>query len=339
MNSVQCKQDATLDCCARIRNFCVAICRLLSKATDPVNLRNLDLNLLLVFDTVYATRSNTRAALKLGVTQSAVSNALRRLRAHLNDALFERRGNDYVPTPRAERLAPAIRGALHAIEASIELEDAFDPLGSDRIFSMVLPDPLETRILAPMINLVTDNGYGIGFDIAPGADQNVAETLSSKRADVAIVPNPMHETDINSAYLFDEDMCLVCRAGHPEFADRDEFTLDDMPQVRLVSLHENLRLGTHDEQEFREKRIARTITCTVTRHWSLPAIVASTDLFATLPRSMAEAVRDRFSLKVFDFPIERPAQQWHLVWHRDSDLDQGHKWLRDCIKTVVAGTL
>jgi len=301
-----------------------------------VSLRRLDLNLLLVFDTVYATRSNTRAAEKLGVTQSAVSNALRRLREHLDDALFERKGGDYVPTPRADRLAPAVRQALQAIETSIDVGQGFDPVTSDRVFSLLLPDSIELQLLPPLISDVADRGYGIAFRTAPLFHVDIAETLASRRADFAIVPNPIHDAHVTSAYLFDEDVCLVCRAGHPEFGEAESFSLTDMPRVRLASLDESLRRTTHTESEMREKQVARTMTCTVTRLWSLPGLVARTDLFAVLPRSMAESLRTAFGLKLFDLPLERPAQQWHLVWHRDCEHDPGHRWMKERIKGVFA---
>ena len=84
-----------------------------------MNLRKMDLNLLLVFNTVYETRSNTKAAQRLGLTQSAVSNALGRLRGHLGDPLFERKGADFVPTETARKLAPEISAALRAIERTL----------------------------------------------------------------------------------------------------------------------------------------------------------------------------------------------------------------------------
>ena len=102
-----------------------------------MNLRQLDLNLLLVFDAIYESGSNTKAGEKLGLTQSAVSNALRRLRDHLGDPLFERQGGDFVATPEAKRLAPVVREALRSLEQTIAPAGDFDPVASDRRFRLL----------------------------------------------------------------------------------------------------------------------------------------------------------------------------------------------------------
>ncbi|MCB1480447.1 MAG: LysR family transcriptional regulator [Rhodobiaceae bacterium] len=293
-----------------------------------MNLRQLDLNLLLVFDTVYATRSNTKAAEKLGLTQSAVSNALRRLRQHLDDPLFERQGGDFVPTAEADRLAPIIRQALRSLEQSISNAGDFDPVASNRAFSLLMPDSIELIAVPPLIKQFRENGYGMRLETAPLFGTNAREALLTKRFDFVFLPNPMQENAIHSAYLFDEDPCMICRADHPEFAERDTFQLEDMSRVGLVNLPEEVRRVTHMEHEIRAKNIARNVVCTVSRLWSIPAIVSRTDLFAAIPRTMAESLAPEYGFKIFDFPLERPTHHWHMMWHEDLEADPAHSWLR-----------
>lgn len=299
-----------------------------------MNLRSLDLNLLLVFDTVYATRSNTKAAEKLGLTQSAVSNALKRLRMHLSDPLFERQGQNFVPTAEADRLAPVVRAALSSIEQTIGGENDFDPVESSRKFSLVLPDSMEAVILVPLIRKVRDSGFGLRFRTAPLFGIDMREALLSRKADFAFLPNPIHDDKIRSSYLFDEEACIVMRRDHPVYGNRDRFTLKDMSEVGLVSLADEVRRITHLEHELKANRINRNIVCTVSRLWSIPNIVANTDLVAAIPRTMAETLAGMFNLKLFDLPLDRPIHHWHMMWNEELDLDPAHRWLQQEIRAL-----
>lgn len=292
-----------------------------------MNLRHLDLNLLLVFNAVYKTGSNTKAGAQLGLTQSAVSNAIRRLREHLGDPLFERRGANYSPTTEAHRLAPVVDEALKALEQSLAHEDAFDPASSERRFSIVMPDPCEISVLTPLIRRVTQLGWGIGLDMIPLIGAQPVRDLLERRYDLAILPNPVMEDKIATAYLFEEDPVFIVRKDHPLLKDRDVLTKEDMAQIGLVALSEEMRRQTHLEHELRAKQVKRRHVVTVTRLWSIPHIVASTDLAGAVTASMAAAMADRFDLRVLPMPIARPKHHWHLLWHEDASSDQALAWL------------
>jgi len=256
------------------------------------------------------------------------------LREHLGDALFERRGLDFVPTAEAERLAPVVRKALRSLEQSIGALDAFDPVASDRTFFLTMPDSLETPVLTALIRTVRENGYGVKFSVRPLFGVDPKEALMSRAADLVFLPHPMHDNHITSAYLFDEDACIICRADHPVLSQRDSFTLKDMATVGLVNLAEEVRRITHVEHEMRAKQINRNIVCTVSRLWSIPGIVATTDLCAAIPRTMAEDLAGRFNLAIFDLPLERPTHHWHMMWHEDQTDDPAHTWLRRQIQDI-----
>lgn len=300
-----------------------------------VNLRQLDLNLLVVFDTVYTTRSNTRAAERLGLTQSAVSNALRRLREHIDDPLFVREGSLFSPSPEAHRIAPIIRQALDAIEHSLGDMESFDPRQRAREFRIALPDSLEEIVLVPLIRNAREKGHIISFRTTPLFQADVRSKLLDNALDFGFLPNSIHDEQIQSAYLFDEDACIISSADHAVFAQRDTFSLEDMSQAGLCSLTEEVRRLTHVESEMQAKAVKRNIVCTVSRLWSIPAIVGSTDLIAAVPRSMAEANKERYNLKIFDLPLERPTHHWHLVWNRELSSDPALIWFREAVLAIV----
>jgi len=301
-----------------------------------MNLRTLDLNLLLVFNAVYTDRSMTRAAQTLGMTQPAVSNALGRLRKHLGDPLFQRAGQGMEPTAEARRLAPALRDALKAIETVVSAGQEFDPTTSTREFSMIMSDALEPLIMGPLLQLRSTQSLSVRFSLQPLHRAEFNRSISSKDVDLGFFVIPMHEAHVRSSYLFSDTSTIVVRQDHPTFGDREQFTVDDLFSAPFVALSEDLRKITHIDQETRALGRSRQIACTTQRVWSLPYLAANSDLVAVLPTTMAESLSDKLALKLFEPPIDIPPQTWYMAWHDDFENDQGHAWLRATIRQITA---
>ncbi len=301
-----------------------------------MNLRHLDLNLLRVFDAVYRTGSNTKAGGELGLTQSAVSNAIRRLREQLNDPLFERSNGVYGATAEAHRLAPVIRDALKTLEQTLAPGAEFDPGSSSRRFSMIIPGPIELLIMPPLIREVTENAYGVGFDLYPMAGASPVKDLLERKVDFAFLPNPVLEDNICSDYLFDDDAVVVARRDHPLLGNLNELTKEDMARVGLVTLTDEMRKMTHLEHELRAARVNRRFVATVSKLSSIPNIVATTDLAGALPRLMAEDVAKRFDLKLLPLSVDRPTHHWNMIWHEAAREDEAMTWLRARICALFA---
>lgn len=300
-----------------------------------MNLRKLDLNLLLVFDTVYKTRSNTKAAEQLGLTQSAVSNALKRLREHLDDPLFQRDGQDFVPTPEADRLAPIVRDALGALEQSISTDRNFDPRESKRQFSFIMPDSMELLILPELFELFRNEQLGVRIKTQPYFGENVQQAVSEKKFDLGFLPNSVVQDGTNSAYLMDEDGCIIARADHPKYLNHSHFSLEDMAKADLIAIDDNIRRHSHIDQELKSKGVVRNHVCLVPRLWSIPYMVANSDLVGAIPRNMAQKLARPLNLRIFELPIQRPTHHWHMFWQQDFEHDPGHIWMRSQILKIV----
>ncbi len=301
-----------------------------------MNLRKLDLNLLLVFDAIYADRSVTNAAHKLGMTQPAVSNALKRLREHLGDALFERSGQGVEPTQEARRLAPVIRSALEDIERTLSLGEDFDPATSKREFGMIVPDAIETIIMQPLVTLALEKMPGIRYAMRPLDLDSLSRSVVSKDVELAFFVAPIHEPHVSSVFLMSESSCVIARADHPVFGERDAITEDEFFTCGFVALPAEMRRITHLERESRARGRSRRIVCTAKRLWSIPFMVASTDLIGALPLSMAQSIAPKLNLKIFDLPLNAPPDNWYMIWHSDYDHDPAHRWLRETIRAVAA---
>ncbi|XYK81294.1 MAG: LysR family transcriptional regulator [Labrenzia sp.] len=301
-----------------------------------MNLRNLDLNLLRIFHSVYVTRSNTETANTLGLTQPAISNALRRLRDHLSDPLFVRKGSDYTPTPEADRLAPVVSEILKSLERTLGgAADTFDPCTSARTFILAIPDALEPLVLPGLANIIQSGNLGVKFRIQPIFGFDLKSELISGDLDLALLPHATHYTGLTSVYLRDEVACIIARPDHPLFGHKSEFTLHDLATAELVGLEETVRRITNLEQEVRSQKIERNFVCLVNRMWSIPHIVSTTDLVGAVSRTMADSLADTYGFKIFDMPIRRPAHHWHMTWSETREQDLGHAWFRTQIGDLV----
>ena len=152
-----------------------------------MNFRNLDLNLLRVFDAIHAEGSTTQAAARLGLTQPAVSNALNRLRQQLGDPLFERGPSGMEPTPAARRIAPVLSDALRSLERSLGADQEFDPATSTREFRMIVPEALELMLVHPLLTRAAAMP-GITFRLLPVNSPGYKDMVMSREADIAIFP-------------------------------------------------------------------------------------------------------------------------------------------------------
>lgn len=302
-----------------------------------MNLRNLDLNLLLVFEAVYSERSITKAAQKLALTQPAVSNALNRLRAHLDDPLFERRGKGIAPTQEASRLAPVVYKALKSIEISLENKGAFEPESSVINFKIMMSDAVEQSVMHPLIQKTVLNWPGISYTLLPIAPQSLRQQVLEKEAHMAVFVTPINDDVIRSSHLFSTEVCVIARSDHPELGDKNNLTEDEFYNSDWVLIGEALRRSSSFHQEAKATGRSRRIVCEASRMMSLPYMVAESDLIAVVTRPMAEAFREKLNLKLFDIPFTAPEETWHMIWHNDYTDDEAHRWLRRQMKAIGSG--
>ena len=286
----------------------------------PASLEQLDLNLLRTFDVVYRERNLTRAARRLYVSQSAVSHALARLRAQLDDPLFVRRAPGVVPTPFAERLAPGIDEALRVLRRALERED-FDPARDLRRVSLAMHDELEPVLLPPLVARLRALAPGVHVECVRLDRISLERDLAAGRVDLALDALQAVGPDVRHAVMGADGLCVLSRrrraldgprylaAGHVAVSSRRTGpTVEDM----LLS-----RIGH-----------ARTVVVRCRRYEAACRIVAESDLLLTAPRLHAQAIAARLGLVVRRVPFELPPLERHLYWHRQVETDPRSQWLR-----------
>ena len=298
-----------------------------------MNIKDLDLNLLRLFDAVWRTRSVSLAARQLGMSQPAASQGLARLRSMLGDALFERSGTGVRPTPRADRLAQAVQSALGTIEEALNTSQVFDPLRSARVLRVHLSDIGEARFLPDLVLALQRLAPGMRLEAMPLAHDKIGAALDNGQLDMAIGFLPEVSETLQQPLLTDRYVVLM-RQGHPVARRWAELQASgnahaDALQALLAEL-EFAAVRTHadtlrilDLMQWRHR-----LRLTVSHFLSLPGIVNSSDLAVLMPHNFAQgfAVAGALAIIEPDLPLRDFTVSMH--WSQRFDKDPGLQWLR-----------
>lgn len=308
-----------------------------------------DLNLLRVLDAVLVERSVTRAGRKLGLSQSAVSHALGRLRYALGDELLVRGPNGMRPTPRALELGPQVNTALAQLQAALAPKH-FDPATQERRFPIVAGAYACAVVIPQLVERLTEIAPGCQLDIH-ATSFDMLDRLEAGAADFviggAISPPPRFLCE----EIFSEDLAWVVRAGHP-LARADEVTLEMLaatPQVVIKrrpiadqdDRHRIVASARWEESDTYEAALAAAglphrIGVTVPDTYTALVVVSRTDMAATIPRGLALRSAQSGRLAFIDPPYDAPEVSLQLVAMRERLNDPAIRWMRDLITEAAA---
>ena len=310
-----------------------------------MNIKDLDLNLLRLFDAVWRTRSVSRAAELLDLSQPAASQGLARLRRLLGDALFVRSGGGVAPTPRAERLALAVQSALATLEVALNESEVFDPLQARKTFRMHLSDIGEARFLPELMALLRREAPGARLEAAPLPHDEIGAALDSGRIDVAIGYLPV-VADTQRVPLLSDRYIVLLRTGHP-FAAQCRSALGPQGDgdergastgLALLAGLDFAAVRTHSDtlRILQLLQLEGRLRLTTAHFLSLPAIVRASDLGVLMPRSIAQGFAVHGGLEIIepDFPLCDFTVSLH--WSRRFEADPGQQWLRQRVCDLFA---
>ena len=300
-----------------------------------MRLSSLDLNLLLVLDTVLAERSVTRAARRLHLTPSAVSNALARMRAAVGDPLVSRSGRGIVPTPRATAMAPVLARALRDLEQAVHGSD-FDPATTDRTFTLAVTDAGSLVTLPPVVALLCAEMPRARLRFVTIHTLFAVGGLGGTEVDVAIGVAEK-ATAIRSKPLYAERLVLVARAGHP--LARTKLSRGALATLRHVDVEVAPGRGSPPlAASYAKRGVARDVTVLVPTFTAAAAVVAATDHVASLPASVVAVLGPRLGLRVLATPLPRYEFTISLMWHERTHDDAAQRAFRDLLARAVAST-
>jgi len=298
-----------------------------------MNINSIDLNLFLVFQAIYATRSVTLAGDRLGMTQSAVSNALKRMRERFNDALFVRSADGMVPTPVAERLIAPIEEGIACLVQAVDQGRTFEPETSSRTFRIAVNDIGQLVMVPELLSVARGIAPGVRFETVDASVTEARQRMLHGQIDIALGSWEPMGPSFYQQRLFDETFVVLMSKASPLGA-RERIELDDYLAAEHIAYRPQ---GTTDSQlqQTLERAGAldrRRVVLTAAHSLGLTSIVATSGLLLTAPARLAKAmVASRADLHSVQAPFDvRPfeiRQQWHERFHQDS----GNRWLRELI--------
>ena len=293
-----------------------------------LNLRSVDLNLLPVFEAVYEERSLSRAAVRLAMTQSAVSHALVRLRALFRDELFIRQARGVLPTPAADSLYAKVRAALRATREAVMEMRGFDPKTSERKFFVAIPHPLgpmiAVRLREQLARLAPKVEVAFSTRSRP---VELERGLREGRIDAAVDWLVPAAAQFRELALFDDGLVAVARKGHPAFRGRGAKTR--LSDYEFVVLRPRVE-GEHPLPGIREwQRLNLKIGLEVSEIIEIFMVASQSDLCGLVPRTMEKTARDLLGLKALPGSPKSASVPIKLVWHASRDADPAHRFLRE----------
>lgn len=297
-----------------------------------MNIKNLDLNLLTVFNEIYEARSISAAAKQLDLSQPGMSHALKRLRTQLNDKLFVRKGNRIEPTTYAESISEPVRNALIFLEQGLTPDPDFDPKTSTWHFRLLMADFIEPIIVPDIMKLVFDNEK-ISFELISVQSTIVEDAILEGSVDLVVFLQTEMMNEISVEPLFPTEPVLAYRKGHP--ASKETEPLAAYSKYRKLSL--NLRSGAvknMDKVMFSQIG-KRDYMGLVNSLRSIPALLVDSDCIAVIPKLYAQKVAPIYGLEYSPLPDNVMKQDITLSWHRKNDNDKALLWLRNGIKEII----
>ena len=294
-----------------------------------MDLHGIDLNLLVAFDALICERNVTRAGVRIGRTQPAMSAALARLRLLLKDELFVRSATGLQPTPRALELAAPLGEALASIQRTLDFTQDFDPAHSTVRFTLGLSDHPAFVMLPALQKRLARLAPGVTLRIrAFTAREDAVSLLDAGEVDAAVGVRGGVTPRIPTMPLFEERFVCVVRKDHPLAKKRLSLKGFLACQHLLVS-PEGDGVG-HVDVRLAQLGHKRDIAITLPQMYAAPAIVAHSDLLATLMEGVVRASGLRSRLAVLPLPqLDLAPVPFVLHWHRRNDAHPAQRWLRE----------
>lgn len=294
--------------------------------------RNLDLNLLAALDKLIRLKSVSRAADELAITQSAMSNALARLRLYFDDPLLVPVGRRMELTPRAEALAAPLRDILVRIEAAVATPPGFDPATAAREVSVMVSDYSLSTVVPPFVRRVAQAAPGLRLNLKPQRTYP-GQQLEQGEADLLIAPQIYASPDHPSEPLLTDPLVCVMDAANPAAAALDLDTFARLPHVAMVP---PVGGESFAARLLRDAGIAVNVVVTTFSFVSLGDLVRGTDRVALVQGRLARRIAQGGGVVVVNPPVQMAPLEQCVQWHSMRDKDPGLAWLRHELHAAAA---
>ena len=296
-----------------------------------MNIKNFDLNLLVVFKTLYEERNVTRASKKIGITQPAMSNALNRLRYLVKDELFIRGPKGMRPTPRANELSSPIQTALNNLELSLSSIN-FDPKTIKKLYKISISDDVAPLIIPNLINFLEKESPNSSLRIRSEQGAEAIKLLDSNDIDFAIGRFEMVSTRFESIDLYTEQYVCMMNSNHP-------LAMDEKLSIEQYLSSKHLRVAPAGtpvapiDRSLSQLNLEREIFARIDLVTMAPLILKNSDLILTLPSKTAQRMAKNYNFSISELPIGLEQRQTKLLWHKELTNHPAYDWIKSQIRT------
>jgi DNA-binding transcriptional LysR family regulator len=300
--------------------------------TGRMRFNKLDLNLLVALDALLSERSISRAAERVHLSQSAMSNALGRLREYFDDELLVQVGRKMEPTPRAEALTDAVRDVLVRVEATISTQPAFVAAESTREFRLLVSDYTMTTLMPHLLARIYVAAPNIRIDLRPQV-AHPERALERADADLLIIPREYCSSEHPAETLLEEQFCCVLWKDSPlavgpltREAYLDAGHVVVLPGAGQPALEDWFvqRLG-----------VSRRVEVTTYSFAASTQLLVGTQRIATVHRRLALQAQRHEPIVIREVPLSMPTMHQTVQWHKHRTADAGLAWLRQQLRLTV----
>ena len=299
-----------------------------------MQLNRIDMNLLVVLETIYTEGGITRAAEKLHLTQPALSHSLARLRDMFKDPLFVREGRAMTPTPLARKLIEPLRRSLRSMETALNEVQRFDPATTQRRFSIGLRDVLEATVLPPLMKRISAAAPRVDIVALRLERRELDAELASGAVDVALDVLLPHGERVHHQRMALDRLVVVARKNHPAVRKAlDLKTYLDLEHVAVSSRRAGPGL---EDTELARRGLQRHIRLRCQHYFAACRVVAQSDLLLTMPERYAGEANRQYGNRILPLPFKAPSLDAYLYWHSNVEQEPANCWLRAQLSAAFA---
>lgn len=293
---------------------------------------DLNMRLLQIFNEVFRTRSVSKAAESLDLGQPSISMGLAKLRTHFGDPLFVRTSSGMDPTPMAQELAPTVLGALQLLEQALGTDPTFEPATSERRFCIAMTDITQTLVLPRLLARFSLEAPNVSLQVVRITEQSL-RGLESGEVDLVLGYVPQMRSGHYQQRLLARDFVCIASSRHPRIGKTLSLaTFNAEAHVMVTAGGSGLQ---HADQILAARRVKRRVQLEVPDLIGLDAIIANSELLATVNRSVGQLFAAGGEVRVFEHPVKLPSYLVKQHWHERYHLDPGNQWLRSVVADIM----
>ena len=295
-----------------------------------MNIKNFDLNLLLVFRTLFEQKNVTKASKELGITQPAMSNALNRLRYLVKDELFVRGPRGMRPTQRAVDLSLPITTALNNLELALSSIN-FSPETTKKLYRISITDDVASIILPNLINFLEKKSPNSSLRIRAEQGSDAIKLLDSNEIDFAVGRFEIIPSRFGSINLFTEKYVCILRKEHP-LSKEDKLSIEQYLSAKHLRVAPKNAPAAPIDRSLSQLNLERDIFVRIDLITLAPSILKNANLILTLPSKTAQRMANNYNFSIVELPIELGKRQTKLLWHKELTNHPTFDWVKKQIK-------